>query len=120
MSTTRNLFMACAAVLTVAGAAKADDEHVLHHVLLLSLDGLHQRGLAAWFKQNPNSTLARLSQRGITYTNARTTTPSDSFPGMLAQLTGGTPKTTGGYYDASYDRNLFSPHGAALAACPHI
>jgi hypothetical protein len=55
--------------------------------------------------------LALLSLYGVTYTNARTTTPSDSFPGMLAQLTGGTSKTTGVYYDDSYDRTLFSPDG---------
>ena len=119
MSTTRNLFMACAAVLTVAGIAKADDEHVLHHVLLLSIDGFHQRDLASWIKQNPNSTLAQLSRRGLTYTNARTTTPSDSFPGLLAQLTGGTPKTTGVYYDDSYDRTLFSPGPAGCHPSPN-
>ena len=119
MSTTRNLFMACAALLTVAGTAKADDEHVLHHVLLLSIDGFHQRDLASWIKQNPNSTLAQLSRRGLTYTNARTTTPSDSFPGLLAQLTGGTPKTTGVYYDDSYDRTLFSPGPAGCHPSPN-
>jgi hypothetical protein len=30
---------------------------------------------------------------------------------MIAQVTGGTPKTTGVYYDDSYDRTLFSPDG---------
>jgi hypothetical protein len=103
-----------AVLASVVGAASApaeerESKREVHHVLLLSIDGLHQRDLAQWVKQNPNSTLAFLSHRGMTYANARTTTPSDSFPGLLAQLTGGTPKTTGVYYDDSYDRTLYSP-----------
>ncbi len=35
--------------------------------------------------------------------------PSDSFPGLLALVTGGTPKSTGVYYDDSYDRKLAAP-----------
>jgi hypothetical protein len=81
----------------------------VHHVLLLSIDGFHRQDLARWVAQNPQSALAGLSRHGVTYTNARTSTPSDSFPGLLAQLTGGSPKTTGVYYDDSYDRTLYSP-----------
>ena len=36
-------------------------------------------------------------------------TPTDSFPGLTALVTGGTPKSTGVYYDDSYDRTLFPP-----------
>ncbi|WP_426514753.1 hypothetical protein ACPPVO_35380 [Dactylosporangium sp. McL0621] len=43
----------------------------------------------------------------MTYRNAVTPFPSDSFPGMLAQVTGGDPKTTGVYYDDSYNPQLF-------------
>ena len=39
--------------------------------------------------------------------NAFTTAPSDSFPGMLAQVTGATPKQGGLFYDDSYDRTEF-------------
>ena len=41
------------------------------------------------------------------YPNALTTAPSDSFPGMIAQVTGATPKTAGLFYDDSYDRTVF-------------
>jgi hypothetical protein len=34
---------------------------------------------------------------------------SDSFPGLAALLTGGTPKSAGLFYDVSYDRTLFAP-----------
>ena len=43
---------------------------------------------------------------GDQYTNAQTPVPSDSFPGMVGQVTGGNPGTTGVYYDAEYNHNL--------------
>jgi hypothetical protein len=61
------------------------------HVLLLSVDGLHRQDLARWVAHNPQSALAQLARHGVTDTNATTTTPSDSVPGLLAQVTGGTP-----------------------------
>ena len=104
-----------------AAASRADDDgHRIRHVLLLSIDGLHALDLTTCAPSGGCPNLAALSHYGVTYTNARTTTPSDSFPGLLAQLTGGTPKTTGVYYDDSYDRTLFSPDGffpPSPAAC---
>jgi len=78
-------------------------------VLLISVDGLHQVDLAKWAAGHTSSTLAKLAQTGVTYNAAHTPTPSDSFPGILALVTGGTPKTTGVYYDDSYDRTLYAP-----------
>ncbi|MEU7428356.1 alkaline phosphatase family protein [Streptomyces sp. NPDC040750] len=76
------------------------------HVLLLSVDGLHQSDLAWYIARHPGSALARLVHGGVHYTNAHTTTPSDSFPGMTAQVTGGGPGTTGIYYDDVYNHAL--------------
>ncbi len=81
----------------------------IKHVLLISIDGLHQVDLANWIGNNPQSTLSQLSATSMTYSDARTTTPSDSFPGLLSLVTGGTPKSTGVYYDDSYDRTLYAP-----------
>ena len=53
--------------------------------------------------------MAGLLARGLEYTDAHTTTPSDSFPGLTALVTGGTPRTAGVYYDDSYDRTLYAP-----------
>lgn len=50
--------------------------------------------------------MAALVQHGADFTNASTTVPSDSFPGMVAQVTGGNPSTTGVYYDDSYNHAL--------------
>ncbi|GGF14532.1 phosphodiesterase [Aliidongia dinghuensis] len=85
------------------------------HVLLISIDGLHQADLKRFIETNGRSTLAQLAKSGKLYDNAQTTKPSDSFPGMLALVTGGTPAATGIYYDASWDRTL-SPAGSDCSA----
>jgi YVTN family beta-propeller protein len=79
------------------------------HVLLLSVDGLHQADV-----MDPNlaadlTNVLRLQRGGVGYTNASTTKPSDSFPGTLSYLTGAGPATTGVFYDDSYSRTLFAP-----------
>jgi len=89
-------------------ATRAEHARV-RHVLLISVDGLHQRDLARFIADHPASALSQLSQSGVTWDDARATTPSDSFPGLLALVTGGTPKSTGVYYDDSYDRTLYPP-----------
>ncbi|MEY9845320.1 alkaline phosphatase family protein [Streptacidiphilus sp. MAP5-3] len=76
------------------------------HVLLISVDGLHQTDLAWWTARYPHSALARLVAGGTEYTHAQTTVPSDSFPGMVAQFTGGGPGTTGVYYDDTWNADL--------------
>jgi hypothetical protein len=77
------------------------------HVLLISVDGMHAVDLANWIQNHPNSNFAKLASTGIIYPNAFTTAPSDSYPGMIAQVTGATPKTAGLFYDDSYDRTAF-------------
>src|SRR6266850_6471640 len=107
--------MALAAAL-LPRATRAEHARV-RHVLLISVDGLHQRDLARFIADHPASALSRLSQSGVTWDDARATTPSDSFPGLLALVTGGTPKSTGVYYDDSYDRTFFAP-GTACKGDP--
>jgi hypothetical protein len=53
--------------------------------------------------------MAELSRHGVTFSNARTPANSDSFPGFLAQVTGGSPISHGLFYDISYDRTIFDP-----------
>lgn len=40
--------------------------------------------------------------------DAYTSGPSDSFPGTLNQFTGASPRTTGIWYDDTYDRSFFA------------
>jgi hypothetical protein len=53
--------------------------------------------------------LVALGQIGINYVATASSMPSDSFPGLAAIVTGGSPKTTGLYYDVAYDRSLAPP-----------
>src|SRR6202049_2738564 len=94
-----------AGVSFVATAHAAD----IDHVLLISVDGLHALDVARYVEGHPNSALAELSSHGVTYAGARTPANSDSFPGLLALVTGGSPITHGLFYDVSYDRTIFDP-----------
>jgi hypothetical protein len=71
-------------------------------VLLISVDGLHQSDIEWYVSNHPGSELAKLVGAGAEYAGAHTPIPSDSFPGMTAQVTGGNPRTTGIYYDDEY------------------
>jgi len=89
----------------------------IKHVLLLSVDGMHAvdfyncaHGVAGVNGGNPYCpNLAALAQTGINYVNTTSSRPSDSFPGLTALITGGSPKSTGVYYDVAYDRSLDPP-----------
>ena len=93
------------------------DHHKIRHVLLLSIDGMHavdfyncSHGIAGVNAGNPYCpNLAALGQTGINYVGTISSRPSDSFPGLSALVTGGSPKTTGQYYDVAYDRSLDPP-----------
>jgi hypothetical protein len=94
-----------APALAVAQTAAVASDY--RHVLLISVDGMHAIDLANWVQTHPTSNFAKLVNHGIVYPNAFTTAPSDSYPGMIAQVTGATPKTGGLFYDDSYDRTEY-------------
>lgn len=79
------------------------------HVLILSVDGLRSADLQDPALQPYLTNINQLRAVGVTYPNAFTTSPSDSFPGTLSWLTGAGPATTGVYYDDTYARNLTAP-----------
>jgi hypothetical protein len=81
----------------------------IRYVLLISVDGLHALDVANYATAHPKSALAELSEHGITYSSANTPTNSDSFPGLLALITGGSQISHGLFYDVSYDRTIFAP-----------
>jgi hypothetical protein len=78
-------------------------------VMLISIDGLHALDLAVFIRAHPNSALAQLSSSGITYTEAFTSKPSNSFPGLMSLVTGGSPISTGVWYEGAYVRSLSPP-----------
>jgi predicted AlkP superfamily pyrophosphatase or phosphodiesterase len=123
-------FTLASSIPGIAADKNADKNTVgsgkIKHVLLLSIDGMHAvdfyncangiAGLNGGTPYCPN--MAALSQTGINYVNTESSKPSDSFPGMAALASGGTPKTTGLYYDVAFDRSLDPPEiktGTGLA-----
>ena len=98
------------------------DRHgAIRHVLLISVDGLHQSDLEWYVANHPGSELAKLADRRAEYSNAHTSDPSDSDPGGTALMTGGDPRATGVYYDVEYNHNLYeagttSCHGQPTGA----
>ena len=104
-----------AAVTPASAHRHGHDEALAEHVLLLSVDGLHQADLAWYVQQYPDSALAYLASHGAEFTQAHTPIPSDSFPGMVGQVTGGDPRTTGVYYDDTYNHALL-PAGTTSCA----
>jgi len=103
---------------------RANDElgegRKIKHVLLISVDGLHALDVANYVRLHHDSALAKLAGHGITYSNARTPANSDSFPGLLALVTGGSPVSHGLFYDVSYDRSIFDPTNPTCSGQPGI
>ena len=100
---------------TSAAALARSKGNKVERVLLLSIDGLHQFDLVNYIAAHPTSALATLVARGTQYTRTASTRPSDSFPGTLAMTTGGSPASTGIYYDVAWDDRL-SPAGDTACA----
>ena len=125
--------LALAATGTLAAAEETPTSltGTIQHVLLISIDGMHSLDFTNCAKGVPGVNngspycpqLAQLSKTGLVYTQAFTPKVSDSFPGLMALITGGTPASTGVWYDVSYDRSLngpatATPGGIAAGACP--
>ena len=105
------LFVAfCVPIVCPSAYSRPQDDSyfTVKRVLLISIDGLHAIDLANFVQSHPNSALAQLSSSGVTYTQASTSKPSNSFPGLLALVTGGAPSSTGVWYEGAYARSLSS------------
>jgi hypothetical protein len=92
------------------------------HVLLISIDGMHAVDYENCVAAKTCPHLAGLGRTGVNYTRTTTSRPSDSFPGLMALVTGGSPRTVGAFYDVAYDRVLAPPkiatgNGLPSGAC---
>ncbi len=123
-----SLVIACSAASALAQDNSWGREPI-KRVLLISVDGMHAvdlknciNGISTINNGEPYCpALAALSKTGVNYVAASTSKPSDSFPGLIAIVTGGSPALTGIYYDVAYARNLDAPAqttGNGLAAGP--
>ncbi len=99
------------AIPVIAAETQTSDAHDgsshVKHVLLISVDGLHQSDIDWYVSNHPNSEIAKLVQGGAEFTNAHTSDPSDSDPGGTALMTGGDPRATGVYYDVEYNHDTY-------------
>jgi hypothetical protein len=106
------LLLACSAAF-----AQSSSGNQIKRVMLISIDGMHSldfancsAGISTINGGKPYCPyLAQLSNHGVHYVQALTPRPSDSFPGLTALITGGTPRSAGMYYDVNYDRKLSPP-----------
>ena len=102
----------------------------IKRVLLISIDGMHaldfmncSQGISGVNGGTPIvPSSPRSASTGVNYLEASTSKPSDSFPGLMAFVSGGTPRTVGAYYDVAYDRVLAPPatttgNGVAARSC---
>src|ERR1700756_4029220 len=112
------LFSLLAACSLGAAIAQNNDSHAkIQRVLLISIDGMHAvdfancaKGISTVNNGDPYCpAIAALGKTGVNYVAASTSKPSDSFPGLEAIVTGGSPALTGVYYDVAYARNLNAP-----------
>jgi len=73
----------------------------ISHVLLISIDGMHAvdfincaNGISGANNEEPYCpNLAALKAHGINYLYTSTSRPSDSFPGLMALVSGGSPRS---------------------------
>jgi hypothetical protein len=81
----------------------------IRRVLLISIDGMHALDYLNCANGGYCPHLVALGKTGVNYTRTTTSRPSDSFPGLMALVTGGSPRTVGAFYDVAYDRVLAPP-----------
>jgi hypothetical protein len=87
------------------------------YVAIFSVDGLHGSDVPKYVALRPQSTIAELLEKGYEYTHAWTSGPSDSFPGSMNVFTGAHPRTTGVWYDDTYDRAFWPPFSVTNSNC---
>jgi Type I phosphodiesterase / nucleotide pyrophosphatase len=112
-----SLLIVCVMGSALAQNGQDNSRNQIQRVLLISVDGMHAVDLLNCANgvsgvnhgQSFCPAMAALAKNGINYVSATTSKPSDSFPGLTAIVTGGSPALTGVYYDVAYARNLDGP-----------
>ena len=104
--------------LILGGRTSANNiEKVYKYVAAFSIDGFHGSDVGKYVAKRPQSTIATLLETGYEYTAALTSGPSDSFPGTINLFTGASPRTTGVWYDNTYDRTFWPPYSTTGSNC---
>lgn len=76
--------------------------------IYLSFDGMHQFDLTNYISKYPKSTFAEILKHAVVYSNARTSSPSDSLPATASLFTGTYPRDNGIFWETVWDRSLYA------------
>src|SRR5258708_15695813 len=113
--------LALAVSLLFTGLAHSEgQDDKIRHVLMVSVDGMHQQDLDRCVAHGTCPNIAELAEHGIIYTKAFTPGLSDSVPGLAALVTGGSPLSTGLFYDDVYDRTLYPGTDPTSSTTPAV
>jgi len=118
LATVLSLGLVGASVPAPARANNLGQGNPIKHVLLISIDGMHAVDYENCVASKTCPNLAALGRTGVHYTRTTTSRPSDSFPGLMAIVSGGSPRTVGAFYDVAYDRVLAPPKVATGNGLP--
>jgi Type I phosphodiesterase / nucleotide pyrophosphatase len=69
---------------------------------------MHQFDLTKYIAEYPNSTFAEVVKTAVVYSNARTSSPSDSLPATASIFTGAYPRDNGIFWETVWDRSLYA------------
>lgn len=113
------LLQSLLAIAALGGVTLASDKKktVYKHVVAISIDGLHSSDVPKYLALRPKSTIAELLETGYEFTDAYTSAPSDSFPGVMNLFSGASPRTHGVWYDDTYDRKFWLPFSTTGTNC---
>ena len=81
---------------------------------------MHQQDLDRCVAHGTCPNIAELAEHGVIYTKAFTPGLSDSVPGLAALVTGGSPLSTGLFYDDVYDRTLYPGTDPTCSTTPGV
>ncbi len=101
-------FSSVAVMASNAYSQPLNSTNGIRHVLLISIDGMHALDYQNCAQGRSCPNLAALGKTGVSYTRANCSLPSDSFPGLMNLMTGGTARSHGAFYDVAYDR-VYAP-----------
>ena len=77
-------------------------------VIFLSFDGMHQFDLIRQIANYPSSAFATIVKNAVVYSNAQTSSPSDSLPATASLFTGAAPRSNGIWWEQMFDRSLYT------------
>jgi predicted AlkP superfamily pyrophosphatase or phosphodiesterase len=93
------LLLAAASMAPRAYCGGIPNKNGIRHVLLISIDGMHVLDFPNCKAGSYCPNLKALGTTGVNYLDTSASKPSDSFPGLMSIVSGGSPRTMGINHD---------------------